>query len=128
MSGVPRSRCGYVVLAIGTNGLPVNMRAIVCSAPKAFLQGRGDGAADAAEGVGPFLTAEQPDIFCFTFIMRTSRSPRLLLQWTRKSYMKAKASCRRSSSRSSKFLGLVFLRRPRFLPAGAGDADKGLAA
>jgi len=38
VSGVPGSRCGYVVLAIGTNGLPVNTRAMASSAPKAFLR------------------------------------------------------------------------------------------
>lgn len=36
--GARRSRCGYVVLAIGTNGLPVNTRAMASNAPKAFLR------------------------------------------------------------------------------------------
>ena len=36
--GAPRSRCGNVVLAIGTNGLPVNTRVTASNAPKAFLR------------------------------------------------------------------------------------------
>ena len=63
-------------------------------------------------GVPPSCVRKQPETFCWTLIMRTSRSTWLLSKGMRKSYMKAKTPVLCLCKRSSRFLGGDCLGRP----------------
>src|SRR5665648_672237 len=73
----------------------------------------------------PCLLRKVPEIFCWTFIMRTSRSAKLLSKGTLQSCIKASTSFLCTDKRFSKFLALLCLTRPRFFTVwGCGGFNR----
>ncbi len=63
----------------------------------------------------PLSVRKQPDIFCFTLGIRMARSPRLLVNGTRRLVMKRSTAAACSRMRRSKLNTSVCLTRPRRL-------------
>src|SRR6266571_3823569 len=81
--------------------------------------------ADAAEGYSESLERKQPEIFCWTFSMRRSRSARLLSKGTAKLSRNSSTACWCLERRSSRLRAADCLGRP-FLPVFGGGSG-GLA-
>ena len=75
----------------------------------------------------PVAERKHPEIFCFSFIIRTSRSAWLLSKGTRKSSMNANTAVSCFSSRSSKFFAGDCFRRPLFFGVRLSIGGGGLA-
>jgi hypothetical protein len=75
-----------------------------------------------AKSVAPCQERKPPEIFCRTFIMRPSRSTRLLVNGTIGSYRKRRVSCLRVSRRKRRLCPVRRRMRPRGLPPGFAAA------
>ena len=85
---------------------------------QALLAQRRQVATDATKGLAPASLRKEPETFCWTLTIRTSRSAWLLSKGTTRWWRKASTACWSPIKRESKLRAALCFARP-FFPGGA---------